>query len=90
MKKTRPSTFFRANEFQADDPHSCTVVGNPGGGPWGFLANSFEGGTWGCEKIRGGSCFISFLCGNFSKIFIGGTWGAPPPPIPPPLCAPMA
>ena len=35
--------------------HRCTVVGNPGGGgPWFFLENSFEGGTWGCEKIRGG------------------------------------
>ena len=53
------------------------------GGPWVFLANSFEGGTWGCEKIREGLCFIAFLCGSFSKIFIGGTWGAPPPPSPP-------
>jgi hypothetical protein len=25
-----------------------------GGGPWFFLANSFEGGTWGCEIIGGG------------------------------------
>jgi hypothetical protein len=25
--------------------HRCTVVGNPGGDPWFFLANSFEGGT---------------------------------------------
>jgi hypothetical protein len=62
----------------------CTVVRNPGGSLV-FLANSFEGGTWGCEKIRGGgSCFIAFLCGSFSKIFIGGTWGAPLPPLPPP------
>ncbi len=49
--------------------HSCTVVGNPGGGggSWGFLANYFEGGTWGCEKIRRGVVFIAFLCGSFSK-----------------------
>jgi hypothetical protein len=31
-----------------------------------ILANSFEGGTWGCEKIRGGH-FIAFLCGSFQK-----------------------
>jgi hypothetical protein len=47
--------------------HRCTVVGNPGGGYFGFLANSFEGGTWGCEKISGGVVFIAFLCGSFSK-----------------------
>ena len=45
--------------------HRCTVVGNPGGGSLGFLANSFEGGTWGCEKVRGGA----FLCGSFQKSF---------------------
>ncbi len=64
--------------------HICwkTRVG-PHGGPWVFLANSFDEGTWGCEKIRGGgSCFIAFLCGSFSKIFIGGTRGAPLPPPP--------
>ncbi len=27
-----------------------------------FLANYFEGGTWGCEKISGGVIFIAFLC----------------------------
>jgi hypothetical protein len=44
--------------------HRCTVVGNPGGrGPWFFLANSFEGGTWGCEKISGEG-------GRFYFIFI--------------------
>jgi hypothetical protein len=45
-----------------------------GVGPLGFLANSFDGGTWGCEKIRGGgSCFITFFLGSLLKIFIGGT-----------------
>jgi hypothetical protein len=36
-------------------------------GVLGFLANSFEGGTWGCEKISGGVVFIAFLCGSFQK-----------------------
>jgi hypothetical protein len=31
-----------------------------GGGPWGFLANFFEGGTWGCEKIRGVGVLLHF------------------------------
>ncbi len=56
------------------------------GGSLFFLTSSFEGGTWGCEKIRGGACFIAFLCGSFSKIFIGGTWGVPLNPPPPPVC----
>ncbi len=38
-----------------------------GGGPWVFLTNSFEGGTWGCEKIRGGVVCIAFWCERFSK-----------------------
>ncbi len=53
--------------------HRCTVVGNPGGGPSVFLANSFEGGTWGCEKIRGGVVFYCIFMRKFFKIFIGGT-----------------
>jgi hypothetical protein len=49
-------------------PHRCTVVGIPGGGSLGFLANSFEGVTWGCEKIIGGEVlFIAFLCGSFQN-----------------------
>jgi hypothetical protein len=32
-----------------------------------FLANTFEGGTWGCEKISGGVVFVAFLCGSFQK-----------------------
>ncbi len=47
--------------------HRCTVVGDPGGG-----ANSFDGGTWGCEKIRGGRFYCIFMW-KFSKFFIGGT-----------------
>ncbi len=49
--------------------HRCTVVGNPGGGggPWAFLANSFEGGTWGCEKIRGGYVLLHFYVKVFQK-----------------------
>ena len=39
------------------------------------VSNSFEGGTWGCEKIWGGgplfSCLIAFLWSNFSKSFEG-------------------
>ncbi len=53
--------------------HRCTVVGNPGGVPWVFLVNSFEGGTWGCEKIRGRGRFYCIFMWKFSKIFIGGT-----------------
>ena len=30
--------------------HRCAVVGNVGGS-LGFGQNSFEGGTWGCQKI---------------------------------------
>ncbi len=56
-----------------------------GGGSLGFLANSFEGGTWGCEKISGGGGgrFYCIFMWKFSKIFIGGTWGAP---LLPPVC----
>jgi hypothetical protein len=44
-----------------------------GGGYLGFLANSFEGGTWGCEKISEGGRFYFIFMWKFSKIFIGGT-----------------
>ncbi len=44
-----------------------TVAGNPGGGPWFFLANSFEGGTRGCEKIRGGRVLLHFYVEVFQK-----------------------
>ncbi len=61
------STFF--DKFLS---HRCTVVGNPGGGaPWGFLANSFEGGTWGCEKIRGGSFLLHFYVEVFQNLYRG-------------------
>ena len=40
----------------------------------GFLGKLCCGGVVGCgEEEGGGSCFIAFLCGSFSKIFIGGT-----------------
>ncbi len=49
--------------------HRCTVLGNPGGGgPWGFLENSFEGDPWGCEKIRGGGrVLLHFYVDVFQK-----------------------
>jgi hypothetical protein len=49
--------------------HRCTVVGNPRRGPWVFLVNSFEGGTWGCEKIRGegGRVLLHFYVEVFQK-----------------------
>jgi hypothetical protein len=46
--------------------HRCTVVGNPGGS-LGILANSFEGGTWGCEKVRGGHVLLHFYVEVFQK-----------------------
>ena len=53
------------------------------GGPWVFLANSFEGGTWGCEKIRGGGCvLLHFYVEAFQKSLLGVHEV-------PPLCAPM-
>jgi len=51
----------------------------------GFLANSFEGGTWGCEEISGVCVFIAFLCGSFQKS-LKGVHEVPPSP---PLCASM-
>jgi hypothetical protein len=47
--------------------HRCTVVGNPGGVSLVFLANYFEGGTWGCEKIRGGRVLLHFYVEVFQK-----------------------
>ena len=61
--------------------HRCTVVENPGGGSSGFFGKFFWGGYLGLWENQGGSCFIAFLCGSFSKIFIGGTWGAPLLPV---------
>ncbi len=64
--------------------HRCTVVGNPGGGgPWFFLANSFEGGTWGFEKIRGG---VMFCCIFMWKIFKNLYRGYTRCPLSPPVC----
>ena len=53
--------------------HRCTVVGNPGGGGYfGFLANSFEGGTWGYEKISGGGSFLlHFYVEVFQNLYRG-------------------
>jgi hypothetical protein len=70
--------------------HWCTVVGNPGGaGSWVFWQILLRGVLGIVRKsVGGGVVFISFLCGSFQKIFIGGTWGAPPPA--PSLCASMA
>ncbi len=49
--------------------HRCTVVGS--WGYLGFLANSFEGGTWGCEKISGGGRFYCIFMWKNLKIFMG-------------------
>ncbi len=68
-----------------DPNHRCKVVGNPGGGPWVFLANPFEGGTWGCEKIRGGRVLLHFYVEVFQKSLKGYMRR----PLPPPLCASM-
>ncbi len=56
-------------EFNEQQTHRCTVVGNSGGS-LGFWPNSFEGGTWGLSENLGGSpfsCFIASLCDNFSE-----------------------
>ncbi len=39
-------------------------------GPWGFGQILLRGGTLGCQKIRVSpfSCFIAFLCYNFSDL----------------------
>jgi hypothetical protein len=36
-------------------------------GPWGFLENSFEGGTSGCEKIKGSRVLLHFYVVDFQK-----------------------
>jgi hypothetical protein len=54
------------------------------GGVLVFFGKFFWGRYLGLWEKQGGSCFIAFLCGRFSKIFIGGTWGAPP--LSPPPC----
>ncbi len=51
------------------------------GGPW-FFWQILLRGILGVVRKSGGSCFIAFLCGSFSKIFIVGTLAAPPPPPP--------
>jgi hypothetical protein len=89
LKKWIPQKNLKSVWFPSIDAQYLEIQGG-GWGPWVFLADSFEGGTWGCEKTRGeGAGFIAFLCGSFTKIFIGGTWGAPRPPHPfppPPPC----
>jgi hypothetical protein len=54
-----------------------------GGGPWGYLANSFEGGTWGCEKIRGGRVLLHFHVEVFQKYLYWVHEVTPLPPLPP-------
>ncbi len=60
-----------------------------GGGSLGFLANYFEGGTWGCEKISGGggSFLLHFYVEVFKNLY-RGYMRCPPtsPPLPPPVC----
>jgi hypothetical protein len=72
---SRPSLCFwsRSRVSRVLIYHRCTVVGNPGGGPWFFWQIPFREVLGVGRKSGGESCFISFLCGNFSKIFIGGT-----------------
>ncbi len=54
--------------------HRCTVAGNPGWGVLGFFWQILLRGVLGVvRKSGGGSRFVAFLCGTFSKIFIGGT-----------------
>jgi hypothetical protein len=55
-----------------------------GGGSLGFLANSFEGGIWGCEKISGGVLFLHLYVEVFKNLY-RGYMRCPPPP----LCASM-
>ena len=52
------------------------------------MANSFEGGTWGCEKIRGRSFLLHFYVEVFQNLY-RGYMRCPPPPLPSPLCASM-
>jgi hypothetical protein len=44
-------------------------------GPWGFLANTFEGGTWGCEKIwevwPGVMFYCIFMWNSFKDLYRG-------------------
>jgi hypothetical protein len=57
-----------------------------GGGEFlGFFANSFEGGTWGCEKLRRGEgrVLLHFYVEVFQKSLYG-VHEVPPPPSPPP------
>jgi hypothetical protein len=66
--------------------HRYTAVGNSGkGGSLGFLANSFEGGTWGCEKIRGVVFYCIFMWKFFKNLY-RGYMGCPPSPLSPLPC----
>jgi hypothetical protein len=55
------------------DYHRCTVVGNPGGVLGFFLTNSFEGDTWGCEKIWevGVMFYCIFMWKSFKDLYRG-------------------
>ncbi len=65
--------------------HRCTVVGNPkGGGPWGFLANSFEGVLGVVRKSGGGGrVLLHFYVEVFQKSLKGVL---EVPLLPPPVC----
>jgi hypothetical protein len=56
-------------------------------GVLGFFWQILLRGVLGFVRKSGGSCFIAFLCGSFSKIFIG-VHEVPPlsPSPPPPVC----
>ncbi len=53
-----------------------------GGGPWFFWQILLRGVLGVVRKSVGGHFYCIFMW-KFSKICIGGTWGAPLPPLPP-------
>ncbi len=77
------SSWFASISFKERGGHRCTVVGNPGGVLGFFWQILLRGVLRVVRKSGWGSCYIAFLYRSFSKIFIGGTWGAPLPPLPP-------
>ena len=69
--------YHLSHPTHSQQKHRCTVVGNPGGGSLFFLPNSFQGGTWGCEKIRGVVFYCIFI-GKFFKNLYRGFMRCPP------------
>ena len=53
--------------IKVDCNHRCTVVGNPGGGPWVFWQILLRGVLGVVRKSVGEVVFIAFLCGSFQK-----------------------